>query len=57
MELSCPECSENITIDYCYSLIGDEFTCPKCNAILELNYDEIYNGEEEIEYFWFEIIC
>lgn len=48
-EVHCPECDENFTLEDDESLEeGDERTCPKCSAVLELH--EI----ETIRYgFWF----
>lgn len=59
MDIKCPDCGEEIHIENGWECLGDEFTCPACNIILELNYDDIYDSEsgEDNGFFYFEIVC
>ena len=58
--LNCPVCNydlephfEDGTFEY---YMMDYLECPSCKAILDMCSDEKYDGEEEIRWFWLEII-
>lgn len=57
MDIKCPECEEEIRIENGWECLGDEFTCPTCNVILELNYDEATDSQgDEYGSFYFEVL-
>ena len=56
---TCPNCNEDLDEWFdknnpcsCY---GGKFNCPKCNKILECEYDESWDGEDETQYYWLSI--
>jgi len=57
MDISCPECGEEIHIENGWEYLGADITCPVCNALLELNYNEVVDSDGlEHGTFYFEVL-
>lgn len=57
--MNCPNCKrdvENIIVELDVSPYGGYFECPYCNTVLERYYDESWDGKEEQQYYWLEIV-
>ena len=51
----CKKCGEPIFPDLSFSDIGETKTCPFCGAEHSVEYDESWDGENEVCVFWLEL--
>jgi transcription initiation factor IIE alpha subunit len=54
MNYNCPWCNEDLeewTTKNDISPYGQVFNCPKCKKGVHTNYDESWDGKEEISYY------
>jgi hypothetical protein len=44
---TCPACDEDIEVRCDFDTLGDVVVCPGCRAVSEIDYDEVFDGEDE----------
>lgn len=52
---TCPVCSSPVDIKCDFGNLNEEVKCPGCDAILEVSYDAIWDGEDEHGWFYLEL--
>lgn len=52
----CPVCGKDCGLTMGYDNIGDDFPCASCGAMLCVEYEESFDGEEETQYWWLEAV-
>ena len=60
-DYSCPNCGKDLE-NYCDNLEnfsyygGSRFNCPDCGVLLESQYDEMWDGQEEFNFYSLKVI-
>lgn len=55
MKSDCLKCSEDVgRLMNWDTLVKDYIECPKCSNKMVVEYDESWDGEEELQYWWLE---
>jgi len=53
-DLPCSQCGTKIEIDDAWDMMGEIIECPDCGQSLVLEFEEIWDGEEERHIWWLE---
>ena len=60
MNFICPVCNYDLEPQYNSGLfsiyMSDYLECPECKSVLQGDYDESWDGHEEIQYYTLKII-
>jgi hypothetical protein len=53
-ETHCLYCENELSLIMDFDTLSDKVICPKCNNVMEISYEETWDGEEEDGWFYLE---